>query len=148
MSRFCFTMFLFTMNARKSLRQSDEETPNGFHDARLLNFTIDLVNDQAKMCLQMLVGVPRCQTEEEQEGYRAATLTLQGMVYFAIEPPDPDRGFCNAQGVFIDAGDATETDNPRAPRPRGPLPDNAFAYWFYVVDRNSFVHIAARSATL
>ena len=49
---------------------------------------------------------------------------------------------------MIDAGDACDLSNPRAPRPLAPLPEGAFAYWFFIKEWNAFIHVAARGAEM
>jgi len=136
------------VTTRKTLRQIDDELPNGFHDALLQTIMLDLVSKVARLTLQMSVGEPETTTDDASDGYKPATLTLEGLVYFVIETPDLERKFLTPKGVSIDAGDATNLDNPRAPRPLTALPDDAFAYWFFVHQWNCFIHVAARHASL
>lgn len=136
------------MTTYKTLRQIDDELPNGFHDALLQTINLDLVSKVARLSLQMSVGEPEGITDEASDGYKPATLTLEDLVYFVIETPDLNKKFLASRGVSIDAGDATNLDNPRAPRPLGALPDDAFAYWFFVHEWNCFIHVAARRASL
>ena len=135
------------MNMGKSLRQIDDELPNGFHDALLRAVTLDLVSNSASLRLHLFVGEPDAASEEAREAYRGATLTLEELMYFVIDVPD--RWDVRPGGrVMIDAGDATDHSNPRAPTERSALPAGAFAYWIFVHEWNCFIHVAARGAVL
>jgi hypothetical protein len=133
---------------RSSFEQIESELPNGFHDALLQRITLDLVSSTAKLDLQLLVGQPDAPTEEEREAYRGATLTLEDLVYFVIDPLAPNGEFSNPAGVIISGGDATNRRNPRSPAPRSALPEGGFAHWFFVDEWNSFIHVAAQRACL
>src|ERR1039458_1165405 len=136
------------MEIGKSLKEIDDELPNGFHDAFLETIALNFAASIATLTLQLLVGVPDGASEEERESYRRATLTLEGLVYFVIDAPDSERRFSRPEGVMIDAGDALDRSNPRAPAPPSAAPAGAFAYWFFVHEWNAFIHIAAQSAVL
>jgi len=136
------------MDSCESLSEIEARLPNGFHDAYLETVTLDLAANTARMDLQLLVSDLDAVTEEEREAYRRATLQLKGLVYFVIDPPGPKGEWKQDGGVSLDAGDATDDSNPKAPRPLMPLPTGTFAYWFFVRDWNAFIHVAARGATL
>lgn len=136
------------MNLDKSLRQIEDQLPNGFHDAVLQSISLDLLSNTASLRMQLLVGETDATSEEAREAYRTATLTLEGLVYFVIDSPDSLGRPLSAEGVRIDGGDATDRTNPRAPAPRTSLPPGTFAHWFFVHEWNSFIHIAARQASL
>ena len=131
-----------------NLRQIDDELPNGFHDALLEQVTMSFVSDRAEMELQLLVGDPDAATEEERETYRKARLALNELVYFVIDPPGPGSEHPNLKPLRIDAGEATDENPPASPKPLRGVPIDAFAYWFFVVQWNSFIHVAARNASL
>ena len=46
------------MNLYKSLREIDDDLPNGFHDAHLEAVTVSFASNSAKMDLQLFVGDP------------------------------------------------------------------------------------------
>lgn len=131
-----------------NLRQIDDELPNGFHDALLEQVTISLVLDRVEIDLQLLVGDPDGATEAEREAYKKARLILSEVVYFVIEPPGPGSEYSNPKPLRIDAGEATDENPPRFPKPLRALPEGAFGYWFFVDSWNSFIHFAARNASL
>jgi hypothetical protein len=136
------------MELRGTLREVEDRLPSGFHDAYLEAVKLDCVSNAATMELDLDVGDPDAATKEEREARRKATLFLRGLVYFAIEPPDPRYEYSQGNGLWVDAGDAAGESNPRAPRALRPLPEGASAHWFYVSSWNSFIHVAAREAEL
>jgi len=110
--------------------------------------TINFASNSAELGLELWVGDLHAEAEEEVEVYRRAKLCLADLVYFVIDPPGP--GYAPPLGgmLWIDAGDATDESNPRAPRPLSELPNGTFAYWFWVGPWNSFIHVAAKGASL
>ena len=109
---------------------------------------INYVSNSVELDLQLSVGDPNAATKEEQHAYKRARLFLSDLVYFVIDPPGPGYEPPLGGTLWIDAGDAKDDSNPRAPKPLSVLPDDAFAYWFYVGPWNSFIHIAAKGASL
>ncbi len=135
------------MKSYHNLREIDENLPNGFHDALLKSIILNFASQSAIMELEILIGDPASPIEKEREAYKRATLKLGGVIYFVIDPVGVGGQF-SSKAVRIDAGIATDDSNSRTPKPRGVLPTGAFAYWFFVDDWNSFIHVAARDATL
>jgi hypothetical protein len=133
------------MNVIKGLREIESDLPNGFHDALLETVTVSFASKSVRLDMQLFVGNPEAETKEEREAYKRAKLCLSDLVYFVIDPPTPGQEYSAAQGLRIDGGDATGDSGPK---PRGALPTGAFAYWFFVDQWNSFIHVAAWSATL
>ena len=137
-----------TVGLSKSLREIEEQLPNGFHEARLSTVVLDFSANTARMELELWVGSMDAPPGAEREAYRKATLCLGGLIYFVIEPPDPDPRYeYTDYPVSLDAGKATDESDPHT-QPRIRLPEGAFAHWFHVNDWNSFIHVAAREATL
>ena len=137
------------MSTCKSLREVEDHLPNGLHDAWVDAITLDFAANTARIGLQVWMGNLYAPMGEEREARRKATLWLRDLVYFVVEAPGPDgEWFEGEDGLTIDAGDASDDSNPAAPRPLRPLRGGAFAYWFYVREWNSFIHVAARSAVL
>ena len=132
----------------KTLREIDYDLPNGFHDAFLETLTLNLVSNSAELRLELWVGGPDGTTEEEREASKSAKLYLTDLVYFVIDPPGPGYKPPLGGDLWIDAGDATDRSDPRFPKPLCDLPADAFAYWFFIRDWNSYIHVAAKGASL
>jgi hypothetical protein len=135
------------MTSSTNLNDIENSLPNGFHDALLEGVSIDFVSKKAKLDLKMSIGNPDAETREGREAYKKAELHFHDLLYFVIDPPE-NLEFFNGKDLRIDAGDATDERNSRSPKPLIALPKNAFAYWFFIVEANSFIHIAAMSASL
>ncbi len=127
--------------------------PNGFHDALLEGIEVDYIAQKALMRMQLHVGDPDGATEDEREAYKRAELDLSGVLYFVIDAPDPKYSYSKKGELWLDAGDArvgrgSVRAAPAPPIPVEHLPDGASAYWFFVGNWNSFIHVAAMSANL
>jgi len=135
------------MTAIKSLREIDDNLPNGFHDALLETLTVNFVSKIAAMELQLWVGVVDAAKKEEREAYRRARLALSDLVYLVIDAPGPNYDSSKERKLRIDAGEAVDLSSSSMPKPLVALPAGTFAYWFFVDPWNSFIHVAAKSAT-
>jgi hypothetical protein len=125
-----------------SLEQLAGTLPNGFHDALISTCKLDFVGRIAEFDLEVSVGDPNG-VKADPDAYRAATLTVTGLSFCQIEPPDPRYPFTAAEPVMVDLCDADST-HPLA----GTIPADAFFSRFFVSDWNAFIHIAASDATL
>lgn len=81
----------------------------------------------------------------EREARRPARITLSGLVFCVIDPPDARDPFDAARAPRIDAGPG-EPSTARLALP--PLPEGAFLAWIFVADWNAFIRIAARDTAL
>jgi hypothetical protein len=62
--------------------------PNGFHDAQVSACTLDFVRRTVVFELQVWMG-----DDTDRERYRSARLSVSGLAYCAIDPPDPGYPF-------------------------------------------------------
>jgi len=130
------------------LVEIENSLPNGFHDAFLESVEVDYVSKRAQIKLRLCIGDPDASAENEREAYRGANLELLGLVYLVIEGPDSRSKYAETEGLWIDGGEVKSDSAPATPVPIEQLPSGAFAYWFFVRDWNSFIHVAARDARL
>ena len=138
------------MKVYTNLIELENTLPNGFHDAFLETLTLNYAANNAELVLNLWVGDLHATTEEEREAYKRAKLYLTGLVYFVIDPPyhDPEYKYEEGEGLWLGAGDAREISDREDLKPKADLPDDAFAYWFYVHEWNSHFHVAAKGASL
>ncbi len=135
------------------LGEIENSLPNGFHDAKLDGIEVDYTTRTAVMRMRLHTGDPHAALEAEREAYSRAELAFSGILYFVIDPPDQKYPYSEKDPIWLDAGDAVSdrgSVNP-APLPLIPasqLPAGAFAYWFFVHNWNSFIHVAAADAKL
>jgi hypothetical protein len=130
------------------LVEIENSLPNGFHDAFLESVDVDYRSRRALIKLRLCIGDPDAAIQSEREAYKGAALELLNLVYLVIEGPDPRSKYAEANRLWIDGGEVKRDSAPAAPVPVEQLPSDAFAYWFFVRDWNSFIHVAARDARL
>ena len=118
--------------------------PNGLHDAEIRTFAIDYGRHQLTMDLSVWVG-DMDEREAPREGYRDATLTLDGVVFIVMEAPDPTYEFAEQDHLWVDV-----THDPKHIRlPQGLTPpSDCFVSGFFNRFSNSYIYVAARSASL
>jgi hypothetical protein len=116
--------------------------PNGFHDAELRAVTIDFVKREARLSLDIWIG-----DDDDREAYRRAELTLTGLIFWIVEPPDARYPYGQADHLIIDMGSVASL--PREKQPTlPPIPESAFSNWLFVVEWNAFIYVAAEDADL
>ena len=116
--------------------------PWGLHDAHIESVDIDWPGARVTITLRVAFG-------EHQEEDRRAKITVDGLVFCAIEPPviDPSKGYepVPKAGLRIDVGEGAV---PRSKSALPSIPTSCFLAYFFVQDWNSFIHVSARDARL
>jgi hypothetical protein len=132
-----------------TLDELDKTLPNGFHDAEIFSFELDYVAATAKFRMNLLVGGPD-DPEPEREAYQEATLIVDGLCFFSVDPPSPTYAFLpNGKPFSVSGGDPAKPDHlPSLPGLIAKLPHGTWWYRFFVRDWNAFIHIAAREAVV
>lgn len=126
----------------------EESLPNGLHDAKVRRVEIDYENRTVRFSLLLWTGDLSSDDEATRERYEKGEITISDFIYCVIEPPDSTYPFLNASSITIGAGSAKEDPiKTETPLPQE-LPEGAFAYWFFVHEWNSFIHIAAMDASM
>lgn len=125
---------------------ADGEPFATFHDASVERVTLDYVSREAVLQCSIWVGNPNSADVREKKARRKGNLTFQGLLFYAIEPPDPTYPFTNAKGLWI--SDDGPLDKTRAAKKQLPenLPDGTLAHYFFVNDWNAFIYVAAQAA--
>lgn len=129
-----------------TFRDLERSLPNGFHDAELKSVSIDYVERQLTMQMAILVGTPEAEDAEE---YRNATLTVTGLYFCVIAPPDAKYPFITKRKSIGVSGDEgwpdTLTDLAATLAQTNPN----FTYQrFFSDDWNSFICIAGDNVVL
>ena len=130
-----------------TLEELENSLPNGLHDAAISDIAIDYKAKQAKLKLEVWVGDLDSEEDEIREAYRKGELILSGLVYFVIEPPDPTYKYNAEDAITVGAGSAKDKIKASVQLPQD-LPSDVFAYWFFVHEWNSFIHVAAKDTKL
>jgi hypothetical protein len=118
-----------------TLEELEASLPNGLHDAELLKLQIDYAGDEAVLDVNVDVGVG-----EAEDMYRPARLTFSGMQFVAIDPPTVRQK--DFSPSMIDTGTGQPSTAPTA---LPEIPSDCFLCWFFVVNWNGFIRIAARN---
>ena len=120
---------------------------NGFHDSEVDLIGIDYSKHEVTFSIAVWVGDPSSTDAEARETYRKGTLTLSGMVFCIIEPPDPRYPYCEKDRIVVDTGEVKNLKKrPAVQLP--PVPEGMFLNWIYVREWNSFIYVAAQNAAL
>jgi len=130
------------------LQDIENELPNGFHDSVLLGIQIDFLQKKALLRMNIWVGDSISEDESRREEYLLVDIQLKEVSYFIIEPPkrisnEPEKE------LLVDGGSSYEKLNTSCPyHCLESTGQDGGAYWFYVHQWNSFIHLAARDAKI
>jgi hypothetical protein len=126
-----------------TMAEIEDRLPAGFHDAELLNLSIDYVRAEAKLDFSLWMPC-----EEERERYSAASLYLEGLQYFIIEPPLPSAYSTNGEQYQSSVDGYVTATSPPNLEGFPEVHAGKFAHSLFVFGWNSSIHIAAASARL
>jgi hypothetical protein len=132
-----------------TLAEIEANLPNGFHDAEIEELVWNYRTDSASFTMKF--WVPEA-TDQDIEIYRLGRLDLKDIVFMAIDPPhlrdlDP-KSYKPSGALQIDGMTTTETIFPGLSKLKQQLPPETQIYSFYVVNWNSYIHIATGEAEL
>lgn len=128
-----------------TLDEVERDLVNGLHDAALERLTIDYSQKCLTMELQVWLGDPDADTLAGRELMKPAKITLSGLAFCIIDPPDSRYPFEDRGPLQIDVGTGEPSTAPGA---HPPVPTDAFLAWIFVTGWNAFIRVAARSAEL
>jgi hypothetical protein len=130
-----------------TLDELDRSLPNGFHDAQLFSLELNYTARSAKLHLNLLVGWPE-DPELEREAYQEATLTITGLCFCSIGPPQSNYPFLPDGNPIGLSGDPAKPDHlPSLPDLVERFPPGTWCYRFFMDDWNAFIYIAGRDTT-
>lgn len=132
------------MKSQVTLEDLENTLPNGLHDAEIRKVSIDYAEHKLTLELCAWVGDLN-DPPERREAYRTAQLTLSGLLFLVIEPPDPKYPFEAAAHLTVDGCDMRKNLNNEL---LASLPADAFVRSLWVNEWNAFIHVAAREAEL
>jgi hypothetical protein len=124
--------------------------PNGFHDAQIEQFVWDYRTNSASFIVELWVAK---EEDESLEVYREARLDLKGIIFIMIDPPCPreldPKPYKSSSGTLqIDGFETTESMLPNLATLLEGVSAGTSPYSFYVVNWNSYIHVAAKEAEL
>ena len=124
-----------------TLAELAHQLPWGFHAAHLEGLTIDWLGSTLKL-------VVRFPMSQRQDVERRAEVTVSGLFFCSIAPPEPGTdGFADvpSEGLWIDGAEGIAKGATGIP----PIPSGVFLHHFYVSNWNYRpIHIAGRDASL
>jgi len=126
-----------------TVEEIEMSLPNGLHDANLAKLAIDYVNNEAVFDIR--IDVSDAESTDQSEQCRFGSLTLSGLMFCVIEPPDPRYTYRNSSGLWITSSGPVTSDDILTKLPR-PLPQGAFVHYLFINDWNAFIYIAAMDA--
>ena len=125
-----------------TLEELEDTLPNGFHDLLIRSLLVDYGQHRVVMLVSVLVGVPE-DVEVERDRRREGKLTLDGLQFISLDPPDPSYPFTEGDTLWV------EMSEPKSPPAAArSLTPGCFVSGFFVKEWNSFIHVAARAASL
>jgi hypothetical protein len=127
-----------------TLEELEATLPNGLHDAEVKSVLIDYVERRATMELSVWVG-DMSDLPATREAYKDGSLTISGLLFVAVEPPDPNYPFAKSGRLCVDACDMKHSLNPKL---LTKLPAGAFVRSLFVNGWNSFFHFAGLKAEI
>jgi len=118
--------------------------PNGFHDSEIRSIRVDYSKRTVALELAVWVG-DMDGKDAPREAYRDGEVSIDGLQFLAIEPPDPGYPFKERNRLRVDlTKGASKSDIPAV----GRIASGCFVASFFVDDWNSHIHVAARSASI
>jgi len=128
---------------RMTFDEIEGTLPWGLHDAYLEGIILDWLGARLELKLRLMMS-------EHQDMDQRACVTVTGLVYCAIDPPeiDPKRGYVAIpeHGLWIDTGAGAVTTGAESRLPETPA--GCFLQWIFVHDWNRCIHICGKDASL
>jgi hypothetical protein len=122
------------------LDEIERQLPWGFHDAYVERMDIEWTAARLRMYMRVMMS-------ERQDLDQRAVVTMDGLVYCSMEPPELKGTAAAAEardGLWVQPD---EIDEEKRPAGLPPTPRGAFLHRFYVTSWNAFFYICAREAT-
>jgi hypothetical protein len=117
--------------------------PWGLHDAYIEGIVLDWLDARLELTVRLMMS-------EHQDMDQRACVTVRGLVYCAIDPPeiDPKRGQepMPVNGLWIDTGSRAVDAGAKSPLPQ--TPGGCFLQWIFVRDWNRYIHVCGRDVSL
>ena len=117
-----------------------------FHDSIIERIEVDYLKREAIIHLQIETGNPYASAHAERERKDPGRLTISGLLYLVVEPPDETYPFQSDEGLWIKDDEITSQTPGVSARLPWDLPPGAFVHRFFVDDWNSFIYVAGTHA--
>jgi hypothetical protein len=135
-----------------TLEELENTLPNGFHDAAIKSLSIDYEKSVMSMELSLCVGLPD-DPAPQRDAVRDARISISGIAFVTIDPPEPDAdyNFISPREITIVSTFATGAIPGRKivnQKLLDRLPSGTFAFSLFVINWNSYMHIAAKNCSV
>jgi hypothetical protein len=129
-----------------TLQEIENGLPNGFHDAQLLRFAVDLASN----VLTLNVEVDRSSYEQGRRDpeYYPAKITVRGLCYFKLDAPDVLNKYAADGASLINAGGDPVQKKLIDEQIAAALPDGSFLHWIFLDDWNAIMVIGGMDARI
>jgi hypothetical protein len=122
--------------------------PNGVHDAEICRIAIDYCARTVVLEVNFWVGDLDALEESRREERRRGIVTADGLVFCAIDAPDPGIPTAGG-GPLTVSGDVLRPGTfPAHGRIPSRTPPGTSRYRLFVSEWNAFIYIAAKSVTV
>jgi hypothetical protein len=129
-----------------TLQDIENKLPNGLHDAQLLWLTLDLA--RSTLTLEVEVDGSASETGEEEGEPTRAKITVTGLCYFKLDPPDVLNPYAIGTATLIDTGDDPVQKGLVENEVATKLPRGSFLHWIYLNGWNSIMVVGGKEAQL
>jgi len=129
-----------------TLQEIENKLPNGLHDAQLLWFTLDLA--RCTLTLEVEVEGSEPETGEAAGDLTRAKITVTGLCYFKLDPPDVLNPYAIGTATLIDTGDDPVEKGLVEDEVASKLPRGSFLHWIYLNGWNAIMVIGGKEARL
>ena len=120
--------------------------PNGFHDSQMRELTLDFVNKEARLTLDVWTGDLDSKKHGVRENYQRAQLRLINLLFWISQPTDLSKFPISKDSLCIDIGLLSADYKPGVPLPES-NPANP-TYYLYSTDINTCFFFACQSASV
>lgn len=124
----------------------DDKYPHAsFHDSYIKRIDLNFLKRVAQFNFKLFVGNPDAREGQPREA--DGLLTLTGLLYIALDPPDSRYPY-DEQALEVSYDGPVETTQFKSAIPKlpGDLPAEAFEHCFFITTWNSFLFVAATGA--
>ncbi|MBI3572574.1 MAG: hypothetical protein HY092_00020 [Candidatus Kerfeldbacteria bacterium] len=128
-----------------TIEEIEKTLPSGFHDACLEKLNIDYGKREVTLEISVDIGAFDSPRGELKEANRKGILTVSGLLFCVIEPPDSRSPYQKAKGLWITDSGPVKSAKLLAKLPES-LPNGVFAHYFFINEWNAFIIVVATGA--
>lgn len=116
----------------------EQYLPNGFHDAQILQISIDYVARTAEFSMKLDISGP----DQSSRDYSSGKLRVNGFAFITADVPDERYDYA-VGSLFVSGQESEARFFPKLAEFQKRLGTSFFFYTFFVQEWNGFIHISA-----